>query len=180
MFNNRLPAFRARVGLTGQTKDTGLPPYPPIPPMMLKLLDVKANRAMMSGASEKRQSDGLRVLVAEDSSLNQALAVRLLEKQGHTVTVVSNGKEAVQALHGAEFDLVLMDVEMPEMDGLTATRSIRASESRLGGRVPIVALTSNDNREQCLIAGMDAYLPKPLNPDLLSRALADVLSRVAA
>lgn len=134
----------------------------------------------MPGTNEMRQSDGLRILVAEDSSLNQTLAVRLLEKQGHTVTVVSNGKEAVQALNCAEFDLVLMDVDMPEMDGLAATRSIRATESRLGGRVPIVAVTSNDNREQCLGAGMDAYLPKPLNPDSLNCALDCVLSRVAA
>ncbi len=148
--------------------------------MMLKIFNPKANIATMSGTDAERQSDGLRVLVAEDSSLNQALAVRLLERQGHTVTVVSNGKEAVQALQDGEFDLVLMDVEMPEMDGLTATRSIRATESRLGGRVPIVAVTSNDNREQCLNAGMDAYLPKPLNPDLLHRALDEVLSRVAA
>jgi len=127
-----------------------------------------------------RQSDGLRILVAEDSSLNQTLAVRLLERQGHTVTVVSNGKEAVQALDCAEFDLVLMDIDMPEMDGLTATRSIRATESRLGDRVPIVAVTSNDNREQCLCAGMDGHLPKPLNPDSLNRALEHILSRVAA
>ncbi len=134
----------------------------------------------MSGSNEMRQSDGLRILVAEDSSLNQTLAVRLLERQGHTVTVVSNGKEAVQALDCAEFDLVLMDIDMPEMDGLTATRSIRATESRLGDRVPIVAVTSNDNREQCLCAGMDGHLPKPLNPDSLNRALEHILSRVAA
>lgn len=134
----------------------------------------------MSGTNEMRQSDGLRILVAEDSSLNQTLAVRILEKQGHTVTVVSNGRQAVQALDCADFDLILMDVDMPEMDGLTATRSIRATESRLGGRVPIVAVTSNDNREQCLCAGMDAYLPKPLNPDSLNRALDHVLSRMAA
>lgn len=161
-------------------KETRRLPHHASPHMMLEFFCLKANDAQMPATSTKRQSDHLRVLVAEDSSLNQALAVRLLEKQGHTVTVVSNGKEAVQALDHAEFDLVLMDVEMPEMDGLSATRSIRASESRLGGRVPIVAVTSNDNREQCLGAGMDAYLPKPLNPDLLTRALDDVLNRVAA
>ena len=118
--------------------------------------------------------------MAEDSSLNQTLAVRFLEREGHAVTVVNNGREAVQALHRAEFDVVLMDVEMPEMDGLAATRSIRASESGQGSRIPIVALTSNDNREQCLRAGMDAYLSKPLNPELLNGTLGDVLSRVAA
>jgi len=148
--------------------------------MTFKILDLEANCATMSAPHSERQSGSLRVLVAEDSSLNQTLAVRLLERQGHAVTVVGNGKEAVNALHRHQFDLILMDVEMPEMDGLAATRAIRARESQQGGRVPIVAVTSNDNREQCLRAGMDAYLPKPLRADLLKSALTGVLGKTAA
>jgi CheY-like chemotaxis protein len=108
------------------------------------------------------------------------LAIRLLEDQGHVVTVVNNGKEAVHALCRGDFDLVLMDIDMPEMDGLTATREIRACEKRKDGRVPIVAVTTNDNLRECLDAGMDAHLPKPLRLEPLSRALDDVLGKVAA
>ena len=122
----------------------------------------------------------LRILVAEDSRVGQTLAVRILEQQGHVVTVVNNGREAVQALLASEFDLVLMDIDMPEMDGLTATPKIRPSEKQGVNRVPIVAVTSNDNLEECLDAGMDAHLAKPLRAEPLSRTLVGVLGKVAA
>lgn len=118
--------------------------------------------------------------MAEDSRVGQTLAIRLLEGQGHAVTVVNNGKEAVHALRAGDFDLVLMDIDMPEMDGLTAAREIRARERLKAGRVPIVAVTTNDNLSECLDAGMDAHLPKPLKPEPLSRALNDVLGKMAA
>jgi len=122
----------------------------------------------------------LRILVAEDSRTNQQLAARLLEREGHAVTVVSNGKEAVEAIRRGLVDLVLMDVDMPIMDGLTAARAIRTYESRRGTRLPIVAVTTRNNRRDCLAAGMDAHLNKPLRLDLLNRALRSVLPKSAA
>lgn len=122
----------------------------------------------------------LRILVAEDSRTNQRLAVRLLERQGHAVTIVNNGKEAVEAIRRELFDLVLMDVEMPIMDGLAATRAIRSYESRYGTRLPIVAVTTKDNHRDCLAAGMDAHLNKPLRLDRLNRTLQVVLPKSAA
>ena len=122
----------------------------------------------------------LRILVAEDSRTNQRLAARLLERQGHAVTIVNNGKEAVEAIRRELFDLVLMDVEMPIMDGLAATRAIRSYESRRGTRLPIVAVTTRDNHRDCLAAGMDAHLNKPLRLDRLNRTLQVVLPKSAA
>jgi two-component system, sensor histidine kinase and response regulator len=122
----------------------------------------------------------LRILVAEDSRTNQHLAARMLERQGHAVTVVNNGREAVEAIRRELFDLVLMDVDMPIMDGLAATRAIRAYESRRGTRLPIVAVTTRSNHHDCLAAGMDAHLTKPLRMDVLNRALQTVLPKSAA
>jgi CheY-like chemotaxis protein len=122
----------------------------------------------------------LHVLVAEDSRINQVLALRILREQGHTATVVSNGKQAVDALRQAAFDLILMDVDMPEMDGLDATRAIRALESTVGTRIPIVAVTANEDFRACIEAGMDATLPKPLQPNRLNQTLNSILDRTAA
>nr|MCU0230860.1 response regulator [Acidobacteriota bacterium] len=109
----------------------------------------------------------LAVLVAEDHPVNQRLVTRLLEKAGHSATVVANGREAIEAFSQAPFDIVLMDVQMPELDGLAATRAIRALEATRGGHVPIVAMTARAmerDREECLAAGMDGHLPKPIQP----------------
>jgi CheY-like chemotaxis protein len=112
----------------------------------------------------------LNILVAEDNSVNQVLAVRLLEKRGHTVTVVSGGRQALEAVAAQQFDLVLMDVEMPEMDGLQATVAIRAREKSTGQHLPIIAMTAHamkGDKERCLGAGMDAYVAKPIHtPEL--------------
>ncbi|MBY0230166.1 MAG: response regulator, partial [Gemmataceae bacterium] len=121
----------------------------------------------------------LRVLLAEDNAVNQKLAVRLLEKRGHAVKVVGNGREAVAALQAEPFDVVLMDVQMPEMDGLEATRLVRERERGSGDRVPIIALTAHamkGDREHCLSVGMDGYLSKPLQPG----ELFDLVERLAA
>jgi two-component system, sensor histidine kinase and response regulator len=121
----------------------------------------------------------LRVLVAEDNPVNQRLAVRLLEKRGHRVEVVVNGREALRALDQERFDLVLMDVQMPEMDGVEATVAIRQNEKGSGLHTPIVALTANamkGDREKYLASGMDGYLAKPIRPleldELLERHIA--------
>jgi len=117
---------------------------------------------------------GLRVLLAEDSLVNQRLAVALLEKEGHMVSVTSNGREALAALQSSPFDLVLMDVQMPEMDGLEATRVIRARERGTGRHLPILAMTAHalkGDRERCLEAGMDGYIAKPIRAEELFDAI---------
>jgi two-component system sensor histidine kinase/response regulator len=116
----------------------------------------------------------LRVLLAEDNHVNQRLGMRLLEKRGHQVTLASNGREAVEALQEGSFDLVLMDVQMPEMDGIEATLAIRAREVRVGGRQHIVALTAHamkGDEIRCYEAGMDGYLSKPIDPEELDEIL---------
>jgi len=122
---------------------------------------------------EEPRPSPLNILVAEDSLMNQQFATRLLKNAGHLVTLASNGREAVRALRSQHFDLVLMDIEMPEMDGLTATQTIRSEESD-GCHTTILALTDNGDRQQCLNAGMDEWLPKPLSLPRLNRTLARV------
>jgi signal transduction histidine kinase/DNA-binding response OmpR family regulator len=125
-------------------------------------------------------ASNLRVLVAEDNLVNQKIAARLLERQGYAVTVVSNGREAVDAVQNADFDLVPMDGSMPEMDGLTATRAIRERERASGEHLPIIALTAHamkGDRERFLDAGMDAYLTKPIQVNELLTAIARITSR---
>ena len=115
-----------------------------------------------------------RILVAEDNAVNQKLIARVLEKKGHRVDVVGNGREAVEAVTRVGYDLVLMDVQMPEMDGLEATQRIRAADRPAVARIPIIALTANamqGDQERCLSAGMDDYLSKPVKPADLAAAL---------
>ncbi len=121
----------------------------------------------------------LRILLAEDNSVNQRLMVRLLEKQGHTVVVANNGREALAALEREGFDLVLMDVQMPEMDGFEATAAIRQREQMTGAHIPIIAMTAHAMKgdcERCLAAGMDGYVSKPVQTQALLAAIESVLS----
>jgi CheY-like chemotaxis protein/HPt (histidine-containing phosphotransfer) domain-containing protein len=116
----------------------------------------------------------LRILVAEDHPLNQQVAVGLLSRQGHEVEIAADGREAVEAVRRGHFDVVLMDVHMPVLDGLAATREIRRLEGERG-RIPIIALSASvlsGETEQCLAAGMDAHLAKPIDPIALAHALA--------
>jgi CheY-like chemotaxis protein/HPt (histidine-containing phosphotransfer) domain-containing protein len=121
----------------------------------------------------------LRVLVAEDNEVNQLVARRIFEKLGHQVTVVGTGRDALSAVQSRPFDLVAMDVQMPEMDGLGATRAIRSWEEKTGTHVPIVAMTAHamkGDSERCLAAGMDGYVSKPIRTHELARAISQVLS----
>jgi TMAO reductase system sensor TorS len=116
----------------------------------------------------------LEVLLVEDNAVNQRVILRLLEKRGHRVTIAGNGVEALQALIQAEFDIVLMDVQMPVMTGLEATEAIRRTERDSGRHIPIVAMTAHamkGDKEACLASGMDGYLSKPIRPAELLAAL---------
>ena len=116
----------------------------------------------------------LHVLLADDAPVNQEVAAGLLELKGHSVEVVDNGKEAVDALERRQFDVVLMDLEMPVMDGLEATALIREREAVTGQHTPIIAMTAHAEqgfRERCLQAGMDGYVFKPIDADQLFAAL---------
>jgi signal transduction histidine kinase/CheY-like chemotaxis protein/HPt (histidine-containing phosphotransfer) domain-containing protein len=121
----------------------------------------------------------LRVLLAEDNRIDRTLAAHLLEKRGHAVTAVETGAQAVAALAHESFDVVFMDVQMPEMDGLQATHEIRRREQRTGARVPIVALTAHDTRTRCLEAGMDAYVTKPVDAEEIAEILDQLVIREA-
>lgn len=123
--------------------------------------------------------DPMRVLLAEDHPINQRLAVRLLERAGFQVTAVENGRLAVEAYRREPFDLILMDVQMPVLDGLAATAEIRALEAESGRRIPIVALTAHalvSDRQRCLAAGMDAFVTKPIDAKQLFIVIEELLA----
>ncbi len=129
----------------------------------------------------------LHILLAEDNVINQKFAVKMLEKMGHLVSVARNGNEVMEALEKETFHLILMDVQMPEMDGLEATRLIRSREKKRGGHIPIIAMTAHamkGDKERCLDAGMDDYASKPINAEklfeLIEKLLEDTKSREEA
>ena len=135
--------------------------------------------------AEAKLKTGIRLLLAEDNIINQKVAVHMLEKMGYRVDVVANGTEAIEATARIAYSAVLMDCQMPEMDGFEATRAIRARETNVemsdgrqhAHRVPIIAMTANSmtgDRERCLEAGMDEYIAKPVK----SQDLADALTRL--
>jgi CheY-like chemotaxis protein len=116
----------------------------------------------------------LDVLIAEDGVVNQEVALGLLETRGHRVAIADNGKEALAALERQRFDVVLMDLEMPEMDGLEATAAIRKKEKATGGHIPIIAMTAHavqGFRDRCLAVGMDDCITKPIKPEEMFRAV---------
>ncbi len=124
--------------------------------------------AMAMGTASHPGVPELKILLAEDNPVNQKVAVRMLEKQGHTVTIAGDGRAALANWQRQGFDLILMDVQMPEMDGFEATAAIRQAEVRTGQRIPIIALTAHamaGDRERCLAAGMDGYAVKPIRAE---------------
>jgi len=127
----------------------------------------------------KQATSGLRILLVEDNPVNQTVGLRMLEKMGHSAELARNGQEALERIVEQKFDLVLMDVQMPEMDGLTATQHIRASEKKSGGHLPIIATTARamrGDREACLAAGMDGYVSKPISREELEAAIVEQTS----
>ena len=121
----------------------------------------------------------LRILIVEDNTVNRNLILRLVQKQGHTGILAGNGREALQIIASQPVDLVLMDVQMPEMDGFAATQLIRKAEQQTGAHLPVIAVTAHaiqGDRERCLAAGMDAYVAKPIRLSELLVAIDDAVS----
>jgi signal transduction histidine kinase/DNA-binding response OmpR family regulator len=152
---------------------------------LLRVLATKvrpdAERGLVTRHSLREGRRGLRILLAEDNPVNQRLAAGLLEKRGHTVVVTANGREAVEAFSRQKFDVVMMDVQMPEMDGFEATAAIRTRQNATGVHIPIIAMTAHamtGDRERCLAAGMDGYVSKPIQAQELFGAVEGLASPV--
>jgi two-component system sensor histidine kinase/response regulator len=179
----------ARPGDRARCAELGIAAYLAKPVKQSDLMDAIASALgppapgpRRSSAATKRSGlrrRGLRVLVAEDNPVNQQVATAMLERAGHLPALAANGREVLERLERESFDLVLMDVQMPELDGLETTAAIRKRERTSGGHLPIVALTAHamkGQQEKCLAAGMDGYLTKPLH----ARALAEAIERAVA
>ena len=145
---------------------------------MLRALAAQPKADVLPAGVARQLSEGpqsrLRVLLAEDNPVNQRFALRLLQKRGHAVAVVANGREALAALENGDFDVALMDLQMPVMDGFEATAAIRARERGVAKHLPIIAVTMNGDRQSCIDAGMDGYIAKPIAPAELFQTMADV------
>jgi two-component system sensor histidine kinase/response regulator len=142
-------------------------------------LSTWSTAASSTALGKNEGARGLRILLAEDNTVNQRLISRILEKMGHTVVVTNDGAAALTMLSQQQFDLVAMDMQMPVMDGLEATQKIRLSELVTARHTPIIAITANafdDDRRKCFEAGMDGYVVKPVS----AKAIGDEVGRVMA
>jgi two-component system, sensor histidine kinase and response regulator len=150
---------------------------------ILAALGQKPRADQPPSPSEALAPRPLRILMAEDNPFNQRVAALMLAKYGHLVTIVANGREAIAALGRLSFDLVLMDLQMPVMDGFQATAAIRSAEAGTARHVPIIALTAHamkEDRDRCLEAGMDDYVSKPIQQDKLVKAIEDCVCLIRA
>jgi len=181
-----------QMGDVARCKELGIAAYLMKPITQSDLFDSVVTALHLATAADARPSHArgheriarrsLRVLLAEDNPINQTLALRLLQKWGHRLVVAQNGREALALLEQQRFDVILMDVQMPEMSGIEATDQIRQKEKLTGGHVPIIAMTAHamkGDRERCLDAGMDHYLSKPIQVDDLFQALETVSAPVS-
>jgi PAS domain S-box-containing protein len=180
-----------RRGDTARCRELGVQAYLTKPVKQSELLDAilltqgaastsGREKSFITRASASELRIPLRILLGEDNPINRKVAVHLLEKQGHSVRTASDGREVLSALEKEHFDLVLMDVQMPEVDGFEATAIIREKEKGGSDRLPIVALTAHalkEDRKRCLDAGMDDYVSKPLRPEEFFRTIARVVKR---
>ncbi len=137
--------------------------------------ETPASLIALHSALEASDVSKLRILLAEDNVVNQKVAAAILKRAGHTVFIAGNGKEALKAWKGQAFDLILMDIQMPEMDGLSATAEIRQDERATGRHIPIIAMTAHamtGDRERCLAGGMDDYISKPVDAGQLLKLVS--------
>ncbi len=178
-----------RLGDAARCRELGISAYLLKPILQRELMQAISN-VLKAGPPEKaplvtrhslrEDRNRLRILVVEDNAVNQALALRLLQKRGYTVVTAGDGREALQTLVQEDFDVVLMDVQMPEMDGFEATAAIRERERSSGRHIPIMAITAHalkGDRERCLSAGMDAYTSKPIRPSDLFATIEKILAK---
>src|ERR1700686_3107239 len=171
-------------------RELGLAGYLTKPIGQSELLDVISGTLRRSaGRTENKNSESvarqpnaqrsLNVLLAEDNAVNQKLAVLLLQRRGHSITVAGKGNEALAALERSNFDVCLMDIQVPELNGLETTSAIRAKEKGTSRRLPIIAMTAHaikGDREICLRAGMDAYLSKPVRADEMFQTIENLVA----
>jgi CheY-like chemotaxis protein/HPt (histidine-containing phosphotransfer) domain-containing protein len=150
----------------------------------MNVLGVSSDRtpipAQPATTSATSATQSYRVLLAEDNKVNQTLATGVLKQLGHTVEIAENGRQAIEAWEAGGFDIILMDVQMPEMDGLDAVQVIREREKKMGTHVPVIAMTAHamkGDRERCIDAGMDEYLSKPVRRQDLSNMIAVVMGK---
>jgi CheY-like chemotaxis protein len=185
----RQPGDTARIEAAGAAASVTKPVQPlELLDALLNALGVRETKLRLAETKEtawkaRPSGKGLSILLAEDHPVNRELAVTILTQEGHRVIEAGNGKEAWALATRHRFDLVLMDVQMPEMDGLEATRLIRAHEKEKGRHVPIIALTAHamkGDRETCLAAGVDAYLSKPVKRRELLEAIGNLTHSVPA
>jgi CheY-like chemotaxis protein len=180
-----------RPGDVARCRELGIEAYLTKPVRQTELLQVIINVLALkpykpqlprsdSDVGRARTGGGLRILVAEDNLVNQQVALRILENEGHSIRLAGDGREVLGALELESFDLVLMDVQMPEMDAFETTGAIRARERFTGQHLPIVAMTAyamSGDREKCLAAGMDAYVAKPIRKPALLDAIKNATAR---
>ena len=175
-------------GEAARCRELGISAYLPKPirksELLSAILTVLGRRSSNSAPSlvtrynSREKSQKLRILVAEDNPINQTVVLRMLEKMGHQPTLANNGLEALSMVESGTYDLVFMDVQMPEMDGLTASRKIREREKGSGTHIPIVAMTAHamkGDKERCLKAGMDGYITKPVSGQEIEATIAGTL-----
>ncbi|MBN1270706.1 MAG: response regulator [Candidatus Aminicenantes bacterium] len=139
--------------------------------------DSKEKRTLITRHSLREYFPKLKLLLAEDNIINQKMAARLLEKEGHSVYVAGNGSEVLSALKNNRFDAILMDIQMPLMDGLETTAAIRKKEKKTGKHIPIIGMTAHamkSDRERCLESGMDEYISKPIDPKKLLKTIYEI------
>jgi two-component system sensor histidine kinase/response regulator len=177
-----------RLGDAARCLELGISAYLVKPVRQTQLLDgicqvlnkvsITESRPLVTRHTVQENRHRSRVLLAENNAVNQTFALRLLEKRAYSVTVAGNGREAVEAFESNHFDVVLMDIQMPEMDGFEATAAIRAKEKLTGRHVPIIAMTAHalkGYQERCTAAGMDAYISKPIRTSELFSMVESML-----